>query len=136
MYGSQPKLSNLLQCSACDEGFYCPHPGLNSSFAKCHAGFYCSEGSHTAQPTKESFGDGCPAGSYCPQGSSKPLLCETGLNLCVHCQLAILIQQIKTQLNCFMKLLPHHPVDDVPPKIHCLQAHTIQILIVLTIPHV
>ena len=77
-FGSRPLLHNLSQCSACEEGYYCPHPGLNSSFAKCHAGFYCSEGSNTAQPINETFGDKCPTGHYCPDGSAVPVPCEPG----------------------------------------------------------
>lgn len=78
-YGPKPLMASLTDCSPCMAGYYCPQTGLNTSYAKCNAGFYCKAGSTSAQPINETFGNECPSGTFCQVGSSSPTLCKAGL---------------------------------------------------------
>ncbi|XP_038634725.1 latent-transforming growth factor beta-binding protein 1-like [Scyliorhinus canicula] len=43
-YGNKTGLASLDDCTLCDPGFYCGHPGLTAPQGPCAAGYYCKLG--------------------------------------------------------------------------------------------
>ena len=93
-YNPATGLSNVSQCTACDPGKYCQHPGISSPTGTCAGGHYCTQGVNTSSPIDYYTGEGgiCPPAHYCPNGSVNPVGCpagtfsnQTGLSQCLEC---------------------------------------------------
>ena len=79
-YAPFGNLSRIDQCTQCDAGKYCQHPGASDVTGSCAPGYYCRSGVDVREPSGGHSGDGgiCPTGSKCPEGSGEPINCPAG----------------------------------------------------------
>ena len=64
----------LEDCSLCEPGRYCQHPGKTEPTGDCEQGFYCPAGQSQKDPPTHI----CQPGYKCPTGSPAQQLCESG----------------------------------------------------------
>ena len=62
-------LTNVSECTDCDQGMYCDSLGQVAPTGNCDAGYLCYGGASSSNPTDNVTGEACPPGGFCPPGN-------------------------------------------------------------------